>query len=72
MREWYGTGQMFQRLIDPGTYAADMMLNREFGETAYRWTGEDRNGERLHVTWVPAPKFGTATLYVYEISQGGE
>ncbi|OEJ24273.1 hypothetical protein AS594_07020 [Streptomyces agglomeratus] len=72
VRTWYGTGQMYEMQISPAMYAADMLVNRDKGEASYRWTGEDRNGERLHVTWVPAPRFGTATLYAYEVPLGSE
>lgn len=72
MRTWYATGQMHETRICPAMYAADMLVNREHGETSYRWTGKDREGNPLHVTWVPAPMFGTATLYAYEVPLGSE
>jgi hypothetical protein len=44
-----------------------MLTSRASGETSYRWTGEDREGARLHVVWIIDP-VGLATLLAYEMS----
>ncbi|MFG3509634.1 hypothetical protein ACGF5F_29500 [Streptomyces sp. NPDC047821] len=66
-RVWYGTGQYVQRSMSPGEWATEMCISRQAGETSYRWTGEDRNGARLHVVWIVSPK-DIATLVVFELS----
>jgi hypothetical protein len=66
-RVWYGTGQYAQRTLSPGEWATEMLISRQGGETSYRWTGEDRNGARLHVVWITDPK-DIATLIAFELS----
>jgi hypothetical protein len=66
-RVWYGTGQYAQRTLSPGEWATEMLVSRANGETSHRWTGEDRNGARLHVVWITDPK-DIATLIAFELS----
>lgn len=67
-RAWYGADGPREVLMSTTMYRGDMIMNSNLGETMHRWTGEDRNGRPLTVTWLPSPRFGTATLWVYEIS----
>jgi hypothetical protein len=67
MRDWYASGRVGEHSITLGDYGADMGTYRIWGETVHHWSGEDREGNPLHVAWLPEPKFGSAAYCVYEI-----
>lgn len=75
MHTWYNhvsprPGYHYAEKISPRTFADDMVQNREWGETVHFWTGLDRSGQPLSVTWLTHPAHGFATLYAYETKGG--
>lgn len=70
MRDWYTGGRVSTLDIDAGAYGDDMARLRLWGEEVHHWEGADRSGQPLRVSWVSTPRYGTATLYAYEITGG--
>lgn len=69
-RTWHNGEGPREFLMSRALYGADMAMNKAWGEISHRWSGLDRSGRPLTVTWLPDPKFGRATLWAYEISEG--
>ncbi|MFF5471028.1 hypothetical protein [Streptomyces achromogenes] len=68
-RSWYGDRMGKPNNLTREEYGLDMARIREWGEQVNVWDGKDRAGNPLKVVWVSKPRFGSATLYAYEIGE---
>ncbi|KUJ70815.1 hypothetical protein ACZ90_00405 [Streptomyces albus subsp. albus] len=67
----YRSGGTCMAVLSPAEVRADMAWFRGWKVTPYQWSGQDREGNALHVKWISNPPFGTSSLIIYETS-GGE